>query len=179
MISMHRAAVFGGALASAVALTVANGSAAFAITLQGAGHAYNDSPTANQCLAAAKNTNDSNAIVWSCDSETGQQWMEEPPNAAHRNNTYYFTIQNDNGSCLAVAGGSQSNGARVVAWSCDSTGEQDWYILGWDGQYQQIANANSSLCLDVTGGNGSTNGAQVIQKGCDSSASQEWKMPSS
>jgi len=62
----------------------------------------------------------------------------------------------------------------VVAWSCDKTAEQDWYVLDWSGEYQQLASANSSLCLDVVGGNSSGNGAQVIQAGCDSSDSQYW-----
>jgi hypothetical protein len=176
---MRRAAIFGGALSTAVMVMMATGSAAFAISLQGAAHSYNDSPTTNQCLAAAYNTNDANAIMAGCVSELSEEWMEEPPNAALRNDTYYFTIENDNGSCLGVANSSQSVGARVVAWSCDSTTEQDWYVLDVSGGYVQIANANSSLCLDVSGGNSSTEGAQVIQEGCDSSASQYWHMPSS
>lgn len=179
MPSIRRTAALGITLTSALALATANGTAAFAVTLQGAGHAYNDSPTTNQCLAAASNANDAHAIMWSCTSEAGQQWAEEPPNAAFANNTSYFTIKNDNGSCLAVGSGSHSAGAGVVAWSCDSTAEQDWYILRWDGQYAQIVNANSSLCLDVTGANSSVNGARVIQEGCDSSASQLWYIPSS
>ena len=123
-------------------------------------------------------SDDASAIVWSCESELGQQWAQEPPNAAFLNEVdTYFTIENENGSCLGVEGGSQSVGAHVVAWSCDSTAEQDWYVLDWSGKYQQLANANSSLCLDVVGGNSSGNGAQVIQAGCDTSASQYWYMP--
>lgn len=70
-------------------------------------------------------------------------------------------------------------GAGLVAWTCASTAEQDWYIVRWDGQFAQIANAGSGFCLDVTGGDDSADGARVIQVSCDSSAGQLWYIASS
>jgi galactose oxidase len=75
--------------------------------------------------------------------------------------------------CLDVEGKSQSNGARVLQWTCSSTGEnQRWYArqISSAPEYQLSAK-HSAKCLRADGGSSAT-GARAEQDACGHVTSQ-------
>ena len=75
--------------------------------------------------------------------------------------------------CLDVEGKSQSNGARVLQWTCSGTGEnQRWYArqISSAPDYQLSAK-HSAKCLRSDGGSAAS-GARMEQDACGHATSQ-------
>lgn len=84
--------------------------------------------------------------------------------------TYYALVNLKSGKCMSVeGGGSTSNGANVIQWSCNDGGEQLWY---WSGS--QLKNRKSGKCLSVSGGGSTANGAELVQWSCTGESEQSW-----
>lgn len=90
----------------------------------------------------------------------------QPASAA----TYYNLVNFNSGKCMSVeGGGSTSNGANVIQWSCNDGGEQLWY---WSGS--RLKNRKSGKCLSVSGGGSTANGAELVQWTCNDGGEQSW-----
>jgi hypothetical protein len=84
--------------------------------------------------------------------------------------TYYNLVNYKSNKCMSVeGGGSTTNGANIIQWSCNDGGEQLWY---WSGG--QLKNGKSGKCLSVSGGGSTANGAELIQWTCNGGAEQSW-----
>lgn len=93
--------------------------------------------------------------------------LAAPPASAA---TYYNLINFKSGKCMSVeGGGSTSNGANIIQWSCNDGGEQLWY---WSGS--ALKNRKSGKCLSVAGGGSTANGAELIQWTCNGESEQSW-----
>lgn len=84
--------------------------------------------------------------------------------------TYYNLVNYNSGRCMSVeGGGSTTNGANVIQWTCNDGGEQLWY---WSGS--ALKNRKSGKCLSVSGGGSTANGAELVQWSCNGEAEQSW-----
>jgi hypothetical protein len=70
--------------------------------------------------------------------------------------------------CLDVDGGSQNDGARVLAWQCSGGPNQRWIRSG-----NQIRSQMNGKCLDIRDGNARP-GQQVLMWRCSGGANQRW-----
>ncbi|MDR6215723.1 lectin [Paracidovorax wautersii] len=70
--------------------------------------------------------------------------------------------------CLDVEGGSQREGARVIAWECRDQPNQKW---AWD--RGSIRSQYTGMCLDIQGGR-ARSGQSVVMWPCSGSANQRW-----
>jgi hypothetical protein len=176
---LKRTSVVTGAMFATMVLSMANGNSAWA-SLTGNGHVWNDSPAASSCMAASDDQVDADMIMWTCYDQAGQTWdFGGVPNFAAPNDNIDFTAYDTYGSCLGIASGSHSNGAWVVAESCNGNDEtQDWYLKSNYEGYAIIANASENLCLSVADGS-DANGAHVIVWTCKAipTEDQMWAGP--
>ncbi|MFY7865730.1 lectin [Roseateles sp.] len=70
--------------------------------------------------------------------------------------------------CLDVDGGSQNDGARVLAWQCNGGQNQRWMRSG-----NQIRSQMNGKCLDIRDGNARP-GQQVLMWRCNGGQNQRW-----
>jgi hypothetical protein len=77
--------------------------------------------TANSLCLGVNSSNQ--AGIWACTSHPDQTWHWGQ--AGDGGNQ----LVNGNGQCLGVAGGSTTEGAHVVGWTCLGTGHPDQYWL--------------------------------------------------
>lgn len=160
---LKRGTMFLGAAFSTVVLSLANATGASAATL---GHIWNDSPSVNECLATAADQLGQRAIMWTCDSEPGQQWYLHWVGAD-------YMVQNGLGGCLEVGTFHANPGSTVWVNSCNANVQgQHWSVWG---SYTKIElKSANQFCLSVA--NGSTaNGANVIEWTCQGTPDQEWE----
>ncbi|MDI6104652.1 RICIN domain-containing protein [Actinoplanes sp. NEAU-A12] len=94
--------------------------------------------------------------IWDCHSNANQQFTQ---NGA--------TLQ-VMGKCLDVPAGAAA-GTRVQIWDCHGGANQQWNL----NSNGTISNAQSGLCLDVSGA-GTANGTAVAVWNCHSGANQRW-----
>ncbi|WP_369147899.1 RICIN domain-containing protein [Streptomyces sp. R44] len=79
------------------------------------------------------------------------------------------------GKCLDVPGGSITDGAAAVQWTCGSQLNQQFTASDQGNGYVRLINRNSGKCLDVA--NGSTaDGAAVVQWTCGNQPNQQWTL---
>jgi hypothetical protein len=114
----------------------------------------NNSPTGNECLAI--NPSNGLAILWTCIQSGDQIWHW---GSAYDGSQWHQLI-NNYGKCLGVQGGSISQGARIVEWSCLGAGHPDQYWFY--NNNGQIYNLNTNYVIGVQGGN-IYNGAPLVQ----------------
>ncbi len=152
-----------GAVGSAAVFALAmSGSASAA----GYSHAWNDSPSVNECLATSANTVGQPAIMWTCDSEVGQQWVA--------------TVGSDEQVQLKTTAGcldsrNYGEGSKIYVEPCNNSVSQGWfpYTSSNSSGYNEWANYSSGLCLSVSGGS-TGNGASVISWKCQGTPDQWW-----
>lgn len=138
------------------------------------------------CLGINGGGNDQPAVQWGCNSHPDQHWHWGSQNSYYPG---WKQLVNGNGSCLGVAAGSGTEGARVVGWSCLGSGHYDQYWLQdlalaedypCDPGYVPYLNLNSRYVLGVAG-NSRAGGAAVVQWGfqgsCSGGANQYWDFP--
>jgi arabinan endo-1,5-alpha-L-arabinosidase len=93
------------------------------------------------------------------------------PASATADGSFVFRYVNKNsGMCLAVPGGSSTDGAKLIQFRC-SGGGQDWTSTssGWS----TITNGDNRKCLAIPGGS-TTQGVQAIQWTCNGGQEQVW-----
>lgn len=64
-------------------------------------------------------------MLWRCEKTANQEWHWGQPNAYG-----WRPLINGDNECLAIAGGSQKEGARVYGWRCKGTTDQYWSYGG-------------------------------------------------
>jgi hypothetical protein len=159
---LKRTAYTVGAMGSVAVLTLfVTGSASAASV----GSAWNDSPSVNECLATSENTVGLPAIMWTCDGETGQQWV------ATMATNGYVSLKTTAG-CLDTMGGAE--GSKVYVEKCDNSTNQGWFEYGQNSSgYNEWASYSSGWCLSVSEGS-TANGASVITWKCQGTPDQWW-----
>lgn len=118
-----------------------------------------------------------NAGDWNCTSNRDQTWHWGAAIA-----TGWFQLINGNGKCLGVAGGSDAEGARIVAFTCLGTGHPDQYwalgAAGFGGNninnYKAFFDPNTPAQLIGVQGGSTANGAALILWRYDGTANQFW-----
>ncbi|BCJ47896.1 lipase [Actinoplanes ianthinogenes] len=101
-------------------------------------------------------TNGVQPIIWDCSGAANQQWA------------YDGQTLRSVGKCLDSPTGATA-GAKAQLWDCSGATNQRWTFVSGG----TIRNAQSGLCLDVSG-NATANGTAVILWTCTNSANQLW-----
>jgi hypothetical protein len=162
---LKRTAYAVGAVGSAAVLAIAvSGSASASAT--GYSHAWNNSNSVNECLALADSTVGNATVMWTCDSEYGQNWGPSDTSAGD-------LIQNGvGGACLDGMG--YGEGSHVYVEQCNGGASQEWLpIVTGSGNLLEWENGATKLCLSVAGGS-TANGAKVITWKCQGTPDQLW-----
>jgi hypothetical protein len=113
------------------------------------------------------------AGLWNCVSHPDQRWRTGATIGA------YTQLINGNNKCLGVAGGSGSEGARIVAWSCaGDPSNQFWDLVTYPPTYTTgyLVNYHSRLVVGVAGGS-TSNGAELVQWRELAHPDQYWTFP--
>ena len=77
------------------------------------------------------------------------------------------------GTCVDVAGGSQTPGTQVQQFTCNGTVAQLWAKLPTDSGYFRLQVAASGQCLAVKNAS-QADGALVVQSPCNFDFNQQW-----
>jgi endo-1,4-beta-xylanase len=104
----------------------------------------------------ASSANGAQMIVWDCHSGANQQFT--------RNGSALQVM----GKCLEAPSNAAA-GAAARIWDCGGAANQQW-VLNSNGT---ISNAQTGLCLDVSGG-ATGNGTAVVVWSCHGAANQRW-----
>jgi Ricin-type beta-trefoil lectin domain len=150
---------------SAAALTLSATSGAGATTI-GFSHAWNDSNSVNECLALASSELGNYTVMWTCDSESGQNWL--PYNVSGSDATLHNGVNGN--ACLDGMG--YGAGSHVYVETCNGNPSQEWTPI-WSGNVAEWQNQATKLCLSVAGGS-TANGAEVITWTCNRTPDQWW-----
>jgi Ricin-type beta-trefoil lectin domain len=106
--------------------------------------------------------------VFAALTAVGLTALAAPPASAA---TYYNLINFKSGKCMSVeGGGSTSNGAGLIQWTCNGGSEQSW-----DSSGGYLFNAKSGKVASVSGGGSTSNGAKVVQWSANGGSEQGWE----
>ncbi|HVK21827.1 MAG TPA: ThuA domain-containing protein [Actinokineospora sp.] len=94
-------------------------------------------------------------VLWDCHGGANQKWT-----------SVGATLQTG-GKCLDVTGASQTDGAIVGTYTCNSQANQNWT------QWTDGSLRNGTKCLDAFGA-GTANGTRVIIWTCNGQTNQKW-----
>ncbi|GAA4949092.1 ricin-type beta-trefoil lectin domain protein [Actinoplanes utahensis] len=100
--------------------------------------------------------NGTQPIIWDCSGAANQRW------------TYDGQTMRAVGKCLDSPTGAVA-GSKVQLWDCSGAANQRWAFTSGS----TIRNAQSGLCLDVSGA-ATANGAAVALWTCTAAANQRW-----
>ncbi|MEU8235610.1 ricin-type beta-trefoil lectin domain protein [Actinoplanes sp. NPDC048967] len=116
------------------------------------------SESAGRCLdvSGGNSANGTVTQIWDCQSTANQQLSQ---------NGRELRVL---GKCLDVAPNAAA-GTRVQIWDCNGGANQQWNV----NSNGTVSNAQTGLCLDVTGA-GTANGTAVVVWGCHTAANQRW-----
>jgi len=116
------------------------------------------SESAGRCLdvSGGNSANGTATQIWDCQSTANQQLSQ---------NGRELRVL---GKCLDVAPNAAA-GTRVQIWDCNGGANQQWNV----NSNGTVSNAQTGLCLDVTGA-GTANGTAVVVWGCHTAANQRW-----
>jgi hypothetical protein len=108
-------------------------------------------------------TNDDFTVFWDAVNTSGNN---------------YELINEHNGQCLSISGGSSADGAAAFVFTCAGTADQIFTLVPatstiFAGAYE-LMNVNSGKCVAV-GGARTNKGAWVIQWTCDPSGAFMWR----
>jgi hypothetical protein len=113
-------------------------------------------------------------------SQPGPQPPSEPdatPEGPQPDGAYQPIVARHSGKCLAVAGASTANKAKVWQYACDGMPAQGWKAEAVGGDRYRLVSQLSGKCLDVPGASTSP-GEALWQYTCNGSAAQRWKLES-
>jgi Ricin-type beta-trefoil lectin domain len=179
---------FGAALAVASALAMAlTGAPANAAGIPGAQQAIGTvSPAAVIVNGTYRWDNANSALCLAYDPESrGAARQEGCDNdntifwdTVNTSGNNYELIDEHNGQCLSISGGSGANGAAAFVFTCAGTADQIFTLVPatstvFAGAYQ-LVNVNSGKCVAV-GGAQKNKGAWVIQWACAQSGEFMWR----
>jgi ricin-type beta-trefoil lectin protein len=110
-------------------------------------------------------------ITYSCDGGPGELWNYE------QGQLYGIGTNGESHKCLTPAG--HAVGSLVVLDKCNGKTTQQWIIetigdAGGTGTADLVANVQSGLCLDSSGGPPVGGGTQLVTNACTGAASQNW-----
>ncbi|MHC3469500.1 RICIN domain-containing protein [Streptomyces sp. 7R007] len=105
---------------------------------------------------------------WTCTGNPDQLWHVGSANSAG-----WHQVINGNGECLAVSGGSTSQGALVRTWACNGGADQYWASSQYSGDLYYLVNYKSGLIVGVQGGS-TANGARLVLWEAQAHADQLW-----
>jgi Ricin-type beta-trefoil lectin domain len=143
----RNAAVVVGAAIAMVASTITPANAAI-----GYGTNIFNYKAAGKCIGISNGL----AGLWNCTSNADQKWKWGACIGQS------CQLKNGNGKCLAVNGGSYSEGARIIAYTCNGALDQYWLVIE-DGVHQNfLFNEKTSKVVAVKGGS-TANGAALVQ----------------
>jgi lysophospholipase L1-like esterase len=116
------------------------------------------SAASGRCLDVpnGSTTNGTQPIIWDCSGAANQQW------------SYDGQTLRSVGKCLDSPTGAVA-GTKAQLWDCSGAANQRWTFSSG----ATIRNAQSGLCLDVTG-NATANGTAVVLWTCTAAANQRW-----
>ena len=114
-----------------------------------------------RCLdvPAAGTANNTQVIIYDCNSGTNQQWVST---AARELRVY-------GNKCLDATGRGTANGTAVIIYDCTGGTNQQWNL----NSNGTITGAASGRCLDVAQ-NGTANGSRIQLWDCTGGANQAW-----
>ncbi|MEU9204679.1 RICIN domain-containing protein [Streptomyces sp. NPDC048332] len=88
---------------------------------------------------------------------------------------YTTLTSRSSGKCLDVPGGSITDGAALVQWTCGSQQNQQFKVSDLGNGYVALINRNSGKCLDVADGS-AADGAAILQWACGRQLNQQWTL---
>lgn len=109
-----------------------------------------------------------------CASGSNRNWTWTKSNA------YWKIRYRNGGKCIAVAGDSTANNAKIKTQTCHTTPSEQWLpVFNFKANnvdYYQLKNRNSGKCMAITS---NSQGADLIQTTCGSSTKQSftWNKP--
>jgi ricin-type beta-trefoil lectin protein len=121
---------------------------------------FENSTELSRCLGI-NSTGD--AGLWNCTYQNDQEWFQGPHCI---DDNIYCQLENAEGKCLGVAGGSTANGAKVVDFTCEPTSHKDQFWAGFIGQDQlgcdgtTLMNADGKVIGTASGG--VSNGTSLV-----------------
>ncbi|MGH3734306.1 MAG: RICIN domain-containing protein [Micromonosporaceae bacterium] len=79
----------------------------------------------SECMTGSQGSGDGVVFSYRCTSGLEQQMW-----TLHYNSTGYFKIRNvQSRGCMAIQGGSTSNGAKVITWPCGAWEDHYWRFV--------------------------------------------------
>jgi hypothetical protein len=134
------------------------------------------------CIDAQNNSNGAGTRIqqWACNNTSAQQWelvyIAGGPSLYGRAGNYYSLRKRGTNMCIDIQGGSRSNGARSILWTCHKGANQQFLLYNhfWTiSPKMSLINRNSGKCLDVPGF--ATNlGVQLVQWDCNFGMNQQF-----
>jgi hypothetical protein len=115
----------------------------------------------------------------SCASQLGEEWTAAPLNfGSNQPHSGAYSLQDGNGHCLGVKGGSTVNGAPVESETCVSnSAAQSWQPMnalpGDPNRSYELINPNSGKCLGIFRA-ATTVGSLGVIWTCNTSPDQRW-----
>jgi hypothetical protein len=96
------------------------------------------------CLGVGGDKNDEPSVLWACNGHADQRWQFENvyPFISYGGYTF-MNLVNNNGSCLAVAGGGYAQGTDLYGWTCKGTYDQYWAVYAYCGDFMALLNFNA------------------------------------
>jgi Ricin-type beta-trefoil lectin domain len=118
----------------------------------------------------------SRAVLWKCNGSKNQMWALGTKYGSGDNTSWQ--LRNEDGWCLAIAGGSSKNGADFIAWTCKSHAKDS------NEYFQPYLNSNGTLAfinyqdvfskeIGVKGGV-MANGSSIVQWPYNGDFNQYW-----
>ena len=107
-----------------------------------------------------------NVILYPSSDLPAQQWR-----FLSQSDGSYKIVNQKNGYCLDVDGGSSASGANVQICQDNGSAAQRWFLYGVNGKYVLRAACSTNCVLDVTGGS-TADLTNIQQYTCSGSAAQ-------
>ncbi|MEU5438455.1 RICIN domain-containing protein [Streptomyces sp. NPDC020719] len=127
-----------------------------------------------QCLAVpgGSTAQGTGLIQWPCGTWNDHYWSVQYQFTS--SGFYWYHVVNLNSQqCLAVPGGSTTQGTQVIQWPCGTWADHYWAFATDRAGVTHIANGNSGQCLAIPGGS-TAQGTKVIQWPCGTWNDHYW-----
>ncbi|MEU5265788.1 arabinofuranosidase catalytic domain-containing protein [Amycolatopsis sp. NPDC021455] len=119
---------------------------------------------AGKCLAAPNSTQGTQSQIAGCTGQPNQTWTRTSAGELR------VTVGGST-LCLDASGQGTSAGTKVITWSCNGGGNQQWTV----NSNGTVTGGQSGLCLDVTGAS-TADGAPVELWTCNGGSNQQWTL---
>jgi hypothetical protein len=121
-------------------------------------------------VPGASTADDVQLETWASQGHPDQFWRFD-----YTNFGYQQIVNVNSGKCVGVRGGSTTQGAPIVQFTCNGRDDQLWARAGIDGSfsYETFINLNSGMCIGIAG-NSTSQGAKLVQWPCDGNSDKQW-----